>query len=96
MEKITSELIQKVKQVPIENFLPSRFKVSNGKKFYLCPLPGHQEKKPSFVLYPSNTYKCYGCLRVGDSIQFILDLMGWDKHNKEEFIEAVNYLKKYI
>jgi|GEM_PF-5042711 len=38
-----------------------------------CPLPGHKEKSPSFVLYPEqDRFHCFGCGRYGD----IFDLTG--------------------
>ncbi|MGB3305492.1 MAG: CHC2 zinc finger domain-containing protein [Thermomicrobiales bacterium] len=38
-----------------------------------CPLPGHDEKSPSFVLYPEqDRFHCFGCGRYGD----IFDLTG--------------------
>ncbi len=33
-----------------------------------CPLPGHEDKTPSFYLYPPGHYWCYGCDRGGDAI----------------------------
>ncbi len=35
----------------------------------LCPLPGHDEKSPSFVCYPDQgTWWCFGCDSGGDVI----------------------------
>ena len=36
----------------------------------LCPLPDHDEKTPSFTVYPDDHWWCYGCQRGGD----VLDL----------------------
>ena len=33
-----------------------------------CPLPDHEDKTPSFYLYPQGRYWCYGCNRGGDVI----------------------------
>ena len=43
----------------------------SGRNFIgLCPL--HDDHDPSFVVYPDNqTFKCYGCQRGGDIIEFI-------------------------
>ena len=41
----------------------------------LCPL--HQEKTPSFVVYPTKQrFRCYGCGASGDSIDFIRQFYG--------------------
>src|SRR3712207_1926909 len=36
----------------------------------LCPLPDHDERTPSFTVYPDGHWWCFGCLRGGD----VLDL----------------------
>ena len=36
----------------------------------LCPLPDHEEKTPSFTVFPDNHWWCFGCNRGGD----VLDL----------------------
>ena len=36
----------------------------------LCPLPDHEEKTPSFTVYPDDHWWCFGCNRGGD----VLDL----------------------
>jgi hypothetical protein len=33
-----------------------------------CPLPDHEDKTPSFYLYPPGRYWCYGCNRGGDVV----------------------------
>ena len=33
-----------------------------------CPLPGHEDKDPSFYIYPPDRYWCYGCNRGGDVV----------------------------
>ena len=55
----------------------------------LCPF--HNEKTPSFnVSVTKGIYKCFGCGKGGDSLQFIID------HEKYTYPEALKYLaKKY-
>jgi hypothetical protein len=54
---------------------------------YIALCPFHQEKTPSFVLYPnSNTFHCYGCGANGDVISLVQNL------NNYNFKEAVAYL----
>ena len=33
-----------------------------------CPLPEHEDKSPSFYIYPPGRFYCYGCSRGGDVI----------------------------
>ena len=33
-----------------------------------CPLPDHEDKTPSFYVYPPGRYWCYGCGRGGDAV----------------------------
>ncbi len=43
----------------------------------LCPF--HKEKSPSFSVTPSKgTYKCYGCGKTGDAINFVMELKQLD------------------
>ena len=55
----------------------------------LCPF--HNEKTPSFTVSPTkNIYKCFGCGKVGNSVQFMMD------HEGMTFIDAIRHLaKKY-
>lgn len=51
----------------------------------LCPL--HKEKGPSFIIYPkSNRYKCFGCAKSGDSVQFLIE------HENKSYPEALQTL----
>ena len=51
----------------------------------LCPF--HNEKTPSFTVSPSkNIYKCFGCGKGGNPIQFIMD------HENLSFPESVRHL----
>ncbi|MDQ3302563.1 MAG: CHC2 zinc finger domain-containing protein, partial [Actinomycetota bacterium] len=35
-----------------------------------CPYPDHEDKDPSFYLYPDRRFHCYGCGRHGDVVDF--------------------------
>jgi len=42
------------------------------KEAYLCPLPDHKDKAPSFFVYKTGTYQsfyCWGCKKTGDIIE---------------------------
>jgi len=50
-----------------------------------CPLPDHEDKTPSFVIYPSNnSWWCFGCSRGSD----VLDLYQF-AHGYSEKMEAL-------
>lgn len=55
----------------------------------LCPF--HNEKTPSFNVNPTrNIYKCFGCGKGGDSVNFVME------HEKMTYPEALRYLaQKY-
>lgn len=56
-------------------------------KIGLCPF--HNEKTPSFTVSPAkNIYKCFGCGKGGNSVQFIME------HESISFPEAIRFLAK--
>jgi DNA primase len=61
-----------------------------GQNLWAC-CPFHNEKTPSFSVSPvKGFYKCFGCGRGGDSIDFVMEL------EKLNYLEALKYLaKKY-
>jgi DNA primase len=61
-----------------------------GQNLWAC-CPFHNEKTPSFSVAPNKgIYKCFGCGKAGDAIQFIMDLEGLS------FPEAIKQLaEKY-
>jgi hypothetical protein len=53
-----------------------------------CPMIGHKEQTPSFIVYPDDRAWCFGCSRGGDVItiaQYILNL--------DRFIDALRKLE---
>ena len=53
----------------------------------LCPF--HNEKTPSFTVSPAkNIYKCFGCGKGGNPVQFIME------HESMSFPEAIRHLAK--
>ena len=54
---------------------------------YMCNCPFHQEKTPSFHIYPArNIYKCFGCGKGGGVVSFLKEKEGMS------FMEAIQYL----
>lgn len=57
----------------VSDYVPLKKK---GQNLWAC-CPFHQEKSPSFSVAPNKgIYKCFGCGKAGDAIQFIIDLEG--------------------
>ena len=58
----------------------------SGKNFSgLCPF--HQEKTPSFIVFPRNqNYHCFGCGAHGDAIRFL------QEYEKLSYVEAIEKL----
>ena len=87
-QKTVNEILEtaKVEEV-IEDFVNLKRRGVN--LIGLCPF--HSEKTPSFTVSPTkNIYKCFGCGRAGNSVQFVMD------HESFTFPEALKYLaKKY-
>ncbi len=41
-----------------------------------CPLPDHDDRTPSFRVYPGNGWRCYGCGQAGTIYDFAAALWG--------------------
>lgn len=83
--RLTEEEIQQARGVPIENLTNQPLRKGRKSLVGLCPL--HNERHPSFYIYPeTNSCWCYGCNQGGDAINFIKLLHGYP------FREAVRYL----
>ncbi len=83
--RITDEQIQQAMEVPIETLIDQPLRKMGKTLVGLCPL--HDEKHPSFHIYPeTNSCWCFGCNQGGNSINFIRLLHGYS------FQEAVKYL----
>jgi DNA primase len=58
--------------VPIEEIARRHTKLETfgGKAWFTgrCPLPTHEDKTPSFYIYPPGRYHCYGCGGSGDLV----------------------------
>ncbi|MGI9542123.1 MAG: DNA primase [Cyclobacteriaceae bacterium] len=57
-----------------------------GQNMWAC-CPFHDEKTPSFSVSPTKgIYKCFGCGKAGDAIEFVKEIEGLD------YLEAMKYL----
>jgi CHC2-type zinc finger protein len=75
-------VIEAAKKVPVIDLAdllcgPGKMRRAGKQWAALCPLPDHEERTPSFTVYPeTNSWFCYGCLRGGDGIT--LAQRAWD------------------
>jgi len=59
---------------------------ARGTNFIAC-CPFHNEKTPSFIVNPSRgTFKCFGCGKSGDAIEFLRENEGMS------YVEALQYI----
>ena len=65
------------KQTPIQNLYPFNKLRRSGRR-WMASCPFHDEKTPSFVIYPENTFHCFGCQAHGDAISFARKVNGLD------------------
>jgi len=84
------EVIEACRSVPLHYVLG--LTNINRRAKILCPF--HAENTPSCTIYPTNErynggYKCFGCPKHGNSIDFLVDLGA-------TLPEAVEELRKYI
>jgi len=68
--------LQQARQVPLESLYEGKLRKVGSRLVGLCPF--HQEKTPSFYVFPDNHFHCYGCSAHGDAIAFIEKLKGVD------------------
>ncbi len=55
-----------------------------------CPLPDHEDKTPSFVVYPeTESFFCFGCLHRGDVVE--LARLAWG-HDERDARDVAGYL----
>ncbi len=55
----------------------------------LCPLPDHDEKTPSFTVYPDDHWWCFGCDRGGDVLDLHQLAHGVGPHEKWEALVSL-------
>lgn len=83
---ITEGQIEDARNYPIEDLIDTRVWVFANRKKAACPF--HQETKPSFIIYPDNSWHCFGCQAHGNNaIDFIM------QRDKIGFREAVRRLR---
>ncbi len=80
---------QLLQTVPIEDLVGDYVKLKRSGSGYKGNCPFHDEKTPSFSVTPSlNIYKCFGCQKGGNSIQFLMEI------EQLTFVESARELAK--
>jgi hypothetical protein len=74
----------RARQYPIADLITGKMRKSAGRFMGACPF--HEDSTPSFVIYPNNTFHCFGCGANGDSIDFVM------KRDNIDFKSAVKVL----
>jgi DNA primase len=85
ISKLTSDKVKERADIVevVGDYLPLKKK---GQNMWAC-CPFHGEKSPSFSVSPAKQiYKCFGCGKAGDPIQFVMDIEGVG------FQEAIRHL----
>jgi hypothetical protein len=56
-----------------------------------CPLPDHEDKSPSFYIYPGDRWWCFGCSRGGDVLDVEYHCGGYNELWEAMIALAVEY-----
>ena len=88
MQKLNAEIIKEIKESnPIADVVSEFVTLTVKGKNHTGLCPFHNEKTPSFTVYPdSNSFYCFGCGTGGDVIDFVM------KINHVDYAEAVSFL----
>jgi len=67
---MTSQELEKLRNISLFDILGLK---NNGRRQSIkCPF--HKEKTASMMIYPNNTYKCYGCgVQGSGAISFLME-----------------------
>jgi DNA primase len=64
------------------------------KRVARCPLPDHEDRTPSFTVYPGDDgWYCYGCHRGGDVVD--LARIAWGYNEPDAHVAAANVLYEF-
>jgi DNA primase len=88
--RLTKETISQIQEsIDIVEVINDFVSLKRKGHYYSACCPFHQEKTPSFTVTPSKgIYKCFGCGKGGDAIQFVME------HEGISFSEALLYMAK--
>jgi hypothetical protein len=73
---------------------PGKFRKVGNTWSTNCVLEGHEDRVPSFVVYPeTNSFYCFGCLRGGDVVE--LARLAWGYDQREAHTAAAMLLMEF-
>jgi DNA primase len=86
--RIPPETIEQILQATdIVDVIGSYFPLQRSGSTFRCNCPFHNEKTPSFHVFPSSQrYKCFGCGEGGSAVNFIME------YENRPFVDAVRKL----
>ena len=84
-DRITDDDIEQARQVSLESLISQELKPAGKNKKCCCMF--HEDKTPSFIVFPENRWHCFGCNEGGSVIDFVM------KKENLDFIDAVRLLK---
>lgn len=85
LNRFDDQDIERARQTSLEPYYEGKLRRIGNRLMGLCPF--HEEKSPSFYIYPEGRgYHCFGCGQGGDSISFLMKTKGYS------FPEAVRQL----
>jgi DNA primase len=93
---VIEEAKARVETIALADLLcgPGRMQRVGDKWVARCPLPDHEDKSPSFTVYPGDRgWFCYGCLRGGDVIE--LARFAWGYEKAEVAMAAAQLLQEF-
>lgn len=65
--------------------------IDSGSGRWVASCPFHEgDRDPSFTIYPTNTYFCWGCEVWGDAVKFLVD------YKKMPYKEALEYVGEQV
>jgi DNA primase len=70
----TERILDSVNLASYAEYCGLELKKSNQNYVALCPF--HQEKTPSFTIFPDNKFKCFGCGEYGNVFGFAMKIHG--------------------
>lgn len=92
---ISQATINKIKNIPIKQVI-EQYVDLNRNNSCQCPLSGHDDNDPSFHINTEENYwKCFGCGKSGDSIEFIKLMEGIDFRKAVEKLAEGNVEVEY-
>jgi len=67
------EITQLKSRIPIESVIGRYIRLRWGRERYLARCPFHEDRTPSFVVYPhTQSFYCFGCQVHGDALTFLM------------------------